>query len=78
MEEESKQELRNSMIRGLVEASERAIELIEKHHPEIANKIRAKDVPLKEKISELEKIVRVHVSRKRITIHITGSKEGRI
>lgn len=74
MEKESKQELRNSMIRGLA----RCAELIEKHHPEIAKKIRAKDVPLEEIVSDLEKVVEVHVSRKGITVYIEASKEGGI
>ena len=76
--EESRQELTNSMIRGLVEASERAIELIEKHHPEIAKKIRAKDVPLEQKISDLKKIMRFHVTKEGMTVYIEASKKGGI
>ena len=76
--EESRQELTNSMIRGLVEASERAIELIEKNYPEIAKKIRAKDVPLEQKISDLKKIMRFHVTKEGMTIYIEASKKGGI
>lgn len=79
MKEESKQELTNSMIRGLVEASKRAIELIEKNHPEIAKKLKDKDVPLEQKITELQKIVEVHVTRKGMQVYVVRfQKEGEI
>lgn len=69
MEESTK-----TILRGIT----RCAELIEKNHPEIAKKIRAKDVPLEEKISELGKIVEVHVTRKGVKVYIEASKEGEI
>lgn len=69
MEESAK-----TLLRGIT----RCAELIEKNHPEIAKKIRAKDVPLEEKISELQKIVEVHVTRKGVKVYIEASKEGEI
>jgi len=78
MEKESRQELRNSMIRGLVKVSVRASELIEKNYPEIAKKIRAKDVPLEEIVSDLKRVMRFHVTKEGMTIYIEASKEGEI
>lgn len=72
MEEESRQESTKTILRGIT----RCADLIEKYHPEIAKKIKAKDVPIEEKISELQKIVEVHVTRKGVQVHIEASKQG--
>jgi len=59
---------------ALASALARAIELIRKNHPEIVEKVRAKDVPLKEKVSALEKVMRVHVTEEGVKVFIEASK----
>lgn len=71
MKEESKQESTKTILRGIT----RCADLIEKNHPEIAKKIRAKDVPLAEIVSELEKVVEVHVTKEGIKVYIEASQE---
>lgn len=69
-----KEESTKTILRGIT----RCADLIKKHHPEIAKKIRAKDVPIEEKISELEKVMRLHVTKEGVKVYIEASKEGEI
>jgi len=59
---------------GLASALARAVELIRKNHPEIVEKIKAKDVPLKEKVSALEKVIRVHATEEGVKVFIEASE----
>lgn len=69
-----KEESTRTILRGITKCAD----LIKKHHPEIAKKIRAKGVPLEEIVSELEKVVEVHVTKEGIKVYIEASKEGEI
>lgn len=69
MAEGSKQELRKMVARSA--------ELIVENYPEIAKKIKAKD-SLQEIVSELEKVIHVHVTGKGVEVFIEAPKEGEI
>lgn len=55
----------------------RLVELVVKNYPEIAEKIKAKDVSFEEIVSDLEKVIEVHVTSKGVKVYVEASRTGR-
>ena len=61
-------------IKSVIAGLPSIVELIRKNHPEIVEKIKAKDVSIEEIVSDLEKAIMVHVTKEGVKVYIEGSK----
>lgn len=61
-------------IKSVITGLPNIVELIRENHPEIVEKIKAKDVPIEEIVSDLEKVIMVHVTKEGVKVYIEGSK----